>query len=72
MRNHFAKIAHKIAKSKYFQKFVSNRNLQRIPFKMMYNMSMLRHWFGFQMNNERGGGGGGGGGGVEPLSSLIP
>ena len=32
-----------------FQKFQLNRNLQEIPFKMMYNMSMLRHRF----SNER-------------------
>ena len=32
-------------------------NLWRIPFKMMYNMSMLRHWF----SNERWGREGGGG-----------
>ena len=37
-----------------FQKFKLNRNLQRIPFKMMNNMSMLRHRF----SNERWGGGG--------------
>ena len=36
-----------------FEKFKLNRNLQTIPFKMMYNMSMLRHWF----SNERWGGG---------------
>ena len=42
-----------------FQKFKLNRNLQRILFKLMYNMSMLRHRF----SNERWGGGGGGGGG---------
>ena len=53
LRSHFAKIAHKVAKSKYFQKFKLNRNLQKILFKMMYNMSMLRHWF----SNERWGGG---------------
>ena len=46
--------------SKYFQ----NRNLQTIPFKMMYNMSILRHRF----SNERWGGGGGR---PEPPSSLI-
>ena len=40
-----------------FEKFQLNRNLQRIPFKMMYNMSMLRHRF----SNECWGGGGGGG-----------
>ena len=45
LQSHFAKIAHKVAKSKYFEKFKLNRNLQRIPFKMMYNMSMLRHRF---------------------------
>ena len=39
-----------------FEKFKLNRNLQRIPFKMMYNISMLRHRF----SNERWGGGGGG------------
>ena len=38
------------------EKFKLNRNLQTIPFKMMYNMSMLRHRF----SNERWGGGGGG------------
>ena len=48
-----------------FQKFKLNRNLQRIPFKMMYNMSMLRHRF----SDERWGGGGGR---PEPLSSLPP
>ena len=37
-----------------FEKFKPNRNLRTIPFKMMYNMSMLRHRF----SNERGGGGG--------------
>ena len=37
-----------------FQKFKINRNLQRIPFKMIYNMSMLRHRF-----SKNGGGGGG-------------
>ena len=36
-----------------FEKFKLNRNLQTIPFKMIYNMSMLRHWF----SNERWGGG---------------
>ena len=51
--SHLAKIAHKVAKSKYFEKFKLNRNLQTIPFNMMYNMSMLRHWF----SNERWGGG---------------
>ena len=37
-----------------FEKFKLNRNLQTIPFKMMYNMSMLRRRF----SNERRGGGG--------------
>ena len=39
-----------------------------IPFKMMYNMPILRHRF----SNERmnGGGGGGGGGGERALSHL--
>ena len=49
-----------------FEKFQLNRNFQTIPFKMMYNMSMLRHRF----SNERWGGGGGGGR-LEPSSSLI-
>ena len=49
------KFAHKVEKSKYFLKIKLNRNLQTIPFNMMYNMSMLRHWF----SNERWGGGGG-------------
>ena len=39
-----------------FEKFKLNRNLLTIPFKMMCNMSMLRHRF----SNERLGGGGGG------------
>ena len=39
-----------------FKKFKLNRNLQTIPFKMVYNMSMLRYRF----SNERWGGGGGG------------
>ena len=37
-----------------FEKIKLNWNLQTIPFKMMYNMSMLRHRF----SNERWGGGG--------------
>ena len=36
------------------EKFKLNRDLQTIPFKMMYNMSRLRHRF----SNERWGGGG--------------
>ena len=36
-----------------FEKFKLNRNLQTIPFKMMYNMSTLCHRF----SNERWGGG---------------
>ena len=28
-----------------FEKFKLNRNLRRIPFKMMYNMTALRHRF---------------------------
>ena len=60
LRSHFAKISHKVAKSKIFQKFELNRDLQRIPFKMMYNMSMLRHRF----SNEWGRG--------EPPPSLVP
>ena len=47
-----------------FEKFkLRNRNFQMISFNMMYNMSMLRHWF----SNEWGGGGGG----AESPSSLI-
>ena len=48
-----------------FEKFKLNRNLQMIPFKMMYNTFMLCHRF----SNERWGGGGGGR--PEPPSSLI-
>ena len=44
-----------------FQKFKLNRNLHKIPFKMMYNMSMLSHRF----SNERWGSR------PEPPSSLI-
>ena len=47
-----------------FEKFKLNRSLHTIPFKMTYNMSMLRHRF----SNEQWGGGGGG---AEPSSSLI-
>ena len=43
------------------KKFKLNWNLQTVPFKMMYNMFMLRHWF----SNERWGGR------PEPPSSLI-
>ena len=32
---HFAKIAYKIARSRYFLKIYINRNLRRIPFKMV-------------------------------------
>ena len=51
-----------------FEKFKLNRNLQRIPFKMMYNMSVLRYRF----SNERWGGGGGGEGALNhlPVYSL--
>ena len=38
-----------------FQKFELNRNLQRIPFKMMYNVSMLRHRINGGDGGERGG-----------------
>ena len=65
IESNFAKIAHKVAKSNIFEKFKLDRNLQRILFKMMYNMSMLRHRF------SNGRWGGGGGGGAEPPSSLI-
>ena len=67
LQSHFAKIGHKVAKSNIFQKFKINRNLQRIPFTMMYNTSMLRHRF----SNEPLRGGGGGGKSPEPPSSLI-
>ena len=53
LRSYFAKIAHKIAKSNIFEKFKLIRNLQRFPFKMMYNVSMLCYRF----SNERWGGG---------------
>ena len=39
----FAKIAHKSRNQNNFEKFKLNRHLQRIAFKMMYNMSMLSH-----------------------------
>ena len=68
LRSHFAKIAHKVPKSKKFQKFELDRNLQRISFIMMYNMSMLRHRF----SNEWWWWGEVGGGGSEPPPSLIP
>ena len=45
-----------------FEKFKLNRDLQIIPFKIMYNMFMLRHWF----SNERWGAA------PEPPSSLRP
>ena len=48
-----------------FEKFKLNRNLQMIPFKKMYNRSMLRH----RLSNERWRGGGGAR--PEPPSSLI-
>ena len=38
-----------------------------IPFNMMYNMSVLRHWF----SNELGGGGGEGGGDLNHLPLLF-
>ena len=49
-RSHFAKIS--LIKSRnqnIFEKFKLNRNLQTIPFKMIYNLSILRHRF----SNER-------------------
>ena len=45
LQSHFAKIAHKVAKSKYLKKFKLNQNLQRILFEMMYNMPMVSHRF---------------------------
>ena len=50
-----------------FEKFKLNRNLQTIPFKMMYNVSMLHHRF----SNERLGGGGGGGSPETPSSLIL-
>ena len=50
-----------------YEKFKLNRNLQTIPFEMMYNMSMLRHRF----SNERLGGGGGGGEGLNHLPLSV-
>ena len=57
LRSHFAKITHKVVKSKYFENFKLNRNLQRISFKMMYNMSMSRHRFSNERWEVWGGGG---------------
>ena len=52
----------KLRNQNIFEKFKLNRNRQTIPFKMMYNMSMLRHRF----SNERWGRGG-----ALPPSFLI-
>ena len=60
--SHFANIAHKSRNQNIFEKFTLNRNLQMIPFNMMYKR--LCYVIGSQMN-------GGGGGGPEPPSSLI-
>ena len=46
LRSHFAKICSQIREIK---KLKINRNLQTVPFKMMYDMSMLRYRF----SNER-------------------
>ena len=35
----------KLRNQNIFKKFKLNRNLRKIPLKMMYNMSMLRHRF---------------------------
>ena len=55
----------KLRNQDIFAKFELNWNCQTIPFKMMYNMSMLRRWF----SNEQWGGGGGGH--PEPPSSFY-
>ena len=39
------KFVHKSRNQNIFEKFKLNRNLQTIPFKMVYNMSMLHHRF---------------------------
>ena len=44
----------KLRNQNIFEKFNINRNLRSIPFKMMYNMSMLRRRF----SDEVGEGGG--------------
>ena len=56
----------KLQNRNIFEKFKLNRNLQMIPFKMMYNMSVFCHWF----SNKQLGGGGGGRGHLERPSSL--
>ena len=40
------------ARIHFFGQFRLNRNLQRIPFKMMYNMFMLRHRFSNELWGE--------------------
>ena len=42
-----------------------------IPFKMMYNMYMLRHRFSNEREEGEGGGGGGGGGALNHLPLLF-
>ena len=50
------KLLVKSRNQKIFQKFELNRDLQRIAFKVLYNVPMLHHRF----SNERWGRGGGG------------
>ena len=62
------KIARKNHEIKIFlNNFYLNRNLQRIPFKVMYNMSMLCH----RSSNKQWGGGGGGEGTLNHLPLLF-
>ena len=50
---------------KYFEKFELHQNLRRISFKMMYNMSRLRHQVSIELWWEQRGH-------PEPPVSLIP
>ena len=55
LRSRFEKIAHKVAKPKYYEKFKLNRNLWKISFKMMYNVyvtsSVLKWTVGAALNH---------------------
>ena len=62
----FAKLAHKVAKSK---KFKLNRNPQKIP--IMYNRTMLCHRFSNEWWWWWWGGGGGGGVALNHLSLIF-
>ena len=67
-RSHFAKAAHKVAKSKLFKYL--NRILisNKFPFKLC--IICLCHFNCFNINGG-GGGGGGGGGSAPPLSCIL-